>query len=114
MALHWSEDVAKEYLLKQGYELLAQNYYMRYGEIDLIMKDNEVLVFIEVKQRKSPKYGTAAEMISHAKFQRMQNTALDYMQKEFNRDDMFMRFDAILLDGDRSDYRLEHIQNISL
>lgn len=114
MALHWSEDVAKEYLLKQGYELLAQNYYMRGGEIDLIMKDNEVLVFVEVKQRKSQRYGTATEMINYAKFQRMQNTALDYMQKEFKRDDMFMRFDAVLLHGGQSDYRLEHIQNISL
>jgi len=114
MALHWSEDVAKDYLLKRGYELLAQNYYMRGGEIDLIMKDNEVLVFVEVKQRKSLKYGTPAEMINYLKFQRMQNTALDFMQNEFNRDDLFMRFDAVLLVGGQSDYRLEHIRNISL
>ncbi len=114
MAKHWSEDIAKDYLLEQNYILLAQNYYVRGGEIDLIMKDQEVLVFVEVKQRKSLKYGSPAEMINYAKLQRMQNVALDYMQKEFSRDDMFMRFDAVLLLGREKDYRLEHIQNISL
>ncbi len=114
MAKHWSEDIAKEYLLELGYKFLAQNYYIRAAEVDLIMKDNEVLVFVEVKQRKTINYGKPAEMINMAKLERMQKVALDFMLKEFNRDDLFMRFDAVLLVGAKDDYKLEHIQNISL
>lgn len=114
MAKHWSEDIAKDYLLELGYKLLAQNYHMRGGEIDLIMQDDEVLVFVEVKQRQYVYYGRPIEMITDAKLQRMQNTALKFMQEKYNRDDLFMRFDAVLLLGSKDDYRLEHIQNISL
>ncbi len=114
MARHWSENIAKDYLLGLGYKLLAQNYYIRAAEIDLIMLDNEVLVFIEVKQRKSDSFGLPAEMINEKKLERMQDAALDFMQKQFKRDDLVMRFDAVLILGGEDDYGLEHIQSISL
>ena len=114
MARHWSEDVAKDYLLGLGYKLLAQNYHMRGAEIDLVMRDKDCLVFVEVKQRKTAKFGSPAEMINQKKLERIQNAALDFMQKRFKRDDLVVRFDAVLILGSEDGYGLEHIQNISL
>ena len=52
-----NENAAAEYLKQQGYEILAQNFYTRMGEIDLIARDDEYLVFVEVKYRRSASAG---------------------------------------------------------
>ena len=109
---HWAEEIAKTYLEGKGYQTLAENYTMRGGEIDLILRDRETIVFAEVRQRKTDAYGSAAASISAAKLARLQRTALHYLVATVGRDDVPLRFDAVLLTGVRENYRLEHLENI--
>lgn len=112
MPRHWSETVATNHLLKQGFKLLAENYTVRGGEIDLIMQCGEAVVFVEVRQRKSARYGSAAASISPQKIARLRRTALHYLVTAFERDDLPVRFDAILVKGTQESFRLEHLENI--
>ena len=109
---HWAETIAKRHLLLQGYALLAENYSIRGGEIDLIMQDRETIVFVEVRQRAKDTHGTAAESITSYKIQRLQKTALSFLIERYQRDDVLVRFDAVLILGNEKKYRLEHLENI--
>ena len=109
---HWAEDAAKTYLLAQGYRILAENYTVRGAEIDLIAQRDGVIVIAEVKQRRSERFGTPAEMISHKKLARLQGAALHFIAAEFDRDDLPLRFDALLFLGTEADYKLTHLQGI--
>ncbi len=112
MPRHWSEETAKRYLEQLGYRTLAQNYTIRGGELDLICQDGAVLVFVEVKQRRSERYGSAAEAIQPWKIQRLRRTALHYLLTAYSRDDLPLRFDAVLISGSKERHKLEHLKNI--
>jgi putative endonuclease len=92
-----AEDAAYHYLLAQGLTLLERNYSTRYGEIDLIMLHDQVLVFIEVRYRKSAQYGGAAASISRNKQRHIRNTAAAYLQKQGNH--YPARFDVCAIHG---------------
>lgn len=113
MARHWAEELAKDYLTAQGYRCLAENYTVRGAELDLVMMDQEVIVMVEVRQRKSSQFGSAAESISAVKLRRMRHAALHYLLKHYQRDDVPVRFDAVLISGTQQKNRLEHLQNIT-
>ena len=113
MSRNWSETVAKTYLLEQGYTLLAENYTIRGGEIDLVMQQGELIVFVEVRQRRSAYYGSAAASITPKKVQRLRKVALHYLVTTFERDDLPVRFDAVLLAGTKEKFDLEHLENIT-
>ena len=74
------EHQAQIYLCKQGLKLIEKNYRCRYGEIDLIMRDDCILVFIEVRYRASQQQGHAAESINLNKQQKIITTAEYYLQ----------------------------------
>lgn len=101
------EDLAAEYLCSIGYEILVRNYFSRFGEIDIIAKDGEYTVFVEVKFRRQSEFGHPIETITKSKQKKLMKTALVYMQ-EHGED--FYRFDAIVILDDK----LEHIKNIEL
>lgn len=109
---HWAEAEAKDYLLAHGYRILAENYTVRGAEIDLVAEKDGVIVITEVKQRRGERYGTPAEMISEGKLTRLREAALHYVSAHFGRDDLPLRFDAVLVSGDRADYRLEHLEGV--
>jgi len=109
---HWAEEEAKSYLLAHGYRILAENYTVRGAEVDLIAEKDSVIVFIEVKQRRSGRYGTPAEMITAKKLARLRGAASLFVAETFGRDDLPLRFDALLVTGDRTRYRLEHLEGI--
>lgn len=62
-----AEQLALNYLQQQGLTLITQNYHSRRGEIDLIMLDENTLVFVEVRYRKSAAYGSALESVNSQK-----------------------------------------------
>lgn len=74
-----AERWAARYLQQQGLILVTQNYRCRAGEIDLIMRDGEVLVFVEVRLRSNPSFGGAAASIDTRKQQRIIKTAQHYL-----------------------------------
>ncbi len=109
---HWAEDEAKTYLLGRGYRILAENYTVRGAELDLVAQLGETVVVIEVKQRRSVRFGTPAESISAKKLARLQTAALLYVSERFGRDDVPLRFDALLFLGDREGHTLTHLEGI--
>jgi putative endonuclease len=62
-----AEDAALAYLQQRGLILRARNYRSRFGEIDLVLDDRGTLVFVEVRKRSNPRYGSAADSITAAK-----------------------------------------------
>lgn len=109
---HWAEESARNFLVSLGYELLAENYTLPGGEIDLVMRDGEQTVFVEVKQRRGRGYGAPGEMVDRRKLSRLRRTATLYLLKTFGRDDLPARFDAVLVEGERDRHQLEHLMGI--
>lgn len=92
------EDLATDALRGLGYAILARRYRTRYGEIDIIAKDQGTLVFVEVKARRTARFGTAAESVTGWKQRRIAAMALDYLGRA-NRPDAPCRFDVVAIDG---------------
>lgn len=90
-----AEQIAVDYLQSQGLILVQQNFYSRFGEIDIIMRDHDTLVFIEVKKRVAG-IDVALESITWAKQQKLVRAAKYYLAK-INRD-VACRFDAVAID----------------
>ena len=92
-----AENRACDYLTGQGLQLIERNFHSRRGELDLIMRDGEVWVFVEVRQRSSRRYGSAAETVSYRKQTRLLHAASYYLQSR--RIEAPCRFDVIAIDG---------------
>lgn len=88
------EHLAGEYLEQQGYCILEYNYRYRRGEIDIIAKDGEYLVFCEVKYRKDSSAGDPLEAVDFKKQQVISKCALYYMTTH-HLDHMSCRFDVV-------------------
>jgi len=103
-----AERHALAYLMQQGLKLVETNYRSRFGEIDLIMRDGEVLVFAEVRMRKNNDFGGARASITVAKQTKLIKTANQYLAKIARPPPC--RFDAVLL-GDANSGTIEWIKN---
>lgn len=88
------------YLQANGLCLVQRNYRIRSGEIDLIMRDDQVLVFVEVRYRKTQRYGGALQSIDPRKQARIIRTAQHYLQ--YRAPNAPVRFDVIAVEGDNS------------
>ncbi len=93
-----AEQDACAYLQKNGLILLEKNFLTRAGEVDLIMQDDSMLVFIEVRYRKNTDFGGAAASVTLSKQRRIIKAALAYQQKYAPQSSM--RFDVIAIEGD--------------
>lgn len=100
------EAQAAEYIGSLGCTVLARNYYIRGGEVDIIFDDDGCTVFCEVKTRGQSRFGTPAESVDRRKIQRICKAALDYASKNKNVDEKY-RFDIIEVDNGR----INHIRN---
>lgn len=106
-----AEQTALAFLTSRGLKLLAQNYRTKTGEIDIIMLDSDTLVFVEVRYRKSNRYGSGAESVTLAKRRRIINTARHFLMKK-KYGDMRCRFDVISASGQPDDgMKLDWVQN---
>lgn len=90
-----AEQIASLYLQAQGLTLITSNYRSRFGEIDLIMREGQTLVFIEVRLRKNKTFGGAEASITPSKQHKTVITAEYYLQQQGAQ---ACRFDAILMD----------------
>lgn len=100
------ERLAETYLKRHQLQPVARNHRCRQGEIDLIMRDGGVLVFIEVRYRRSDRFGTAAETVDRRKQQRLAAAASHYLQGHPSV--LPCRFDVVAISGDD---RIEWIKN---
>ena len=94
-----AEDAARRYLEGRGLSCLDRNYRSRAGEIDLVMREEDTIVFVEVRYRKSDAFGTGAESVTRSKQRRIINTALRYLQAKPRLEDKPCRFDVVSISG---------------
>lgn len=102
------EKMALALLEEQGYLILEKNYRNCYGEIDIIAKENETIVFVEVKYRSSGSYGDALEAVDWRKQKRICRSALYYCSKVLKSLELSCRFDVIAIYGGQ---KAVHIRN---
>jgi putative endonuclease len=88
------ENIACRELRRRGYEIIARRYRTRAGEIDIVARDGDTLVFVEVKTRHSHEFGTPAEAITRAKQRKLGLMAADYLARH-SWDAMPCRFDVV-------------------
>lgn len=93
------ENKASAYLKKQGFEILERNYKNAFGEIDIIAKDGEYTVFVEVKTRTSEQFGTPAEAVNDKKRQKYFRIAEAYLNFK-GLCDVPCRFDVVEVEND--------------
>jgi putative endonuclease len=91
----WAETIACQYLENQQLTCVLRNYRCRYGEIDLIMRDNAILVFVEVRYRRQTSYGTPMETIQYYKQQKIYRAATHYLINTAQYDKVSSRFDVV-------------------
>lgn len=91
----YGEAQALVFVQTQGLQLLAQNWHSRYGEIDLILQQQQTLIFAEVKLRQSNAYGGAVAAVTPAKQRKIIATAHDFLQQHPQYDAFDCRFDVL-------------------
>jgi putative endonuclease len=92
-----AEEQARRYLQDQGMQWLDSNFRSKRGEIDLIMRDRETLVFVEVRYRKTDDFGSAAESVNRDKQTKLIAAAQRYLQE--THADLPCRFDVVGITG---------------
>jgi len=101
--------MAEQFLRRSAYTIVARNYRCRAGEIDLVALDGRVLVFVEVRSRSGPEFGTPLESVDFRKRSRLARVARQFLAERgwYDRD---ARFDVIGIRFDDDPPRVEHVQ----
>jgi len=107
-----AEDRALAHLLALGHDLLARNYRIPGGEIDLITRVGGVIVFTEVKQRRTAHYGSPLESVTPRKLALLRRAAVHYLSAVHGHDDLACRFDVIGILGSEAGGELTHLENV--
>jgi putative endonuclease len=94
----WGENLAAAFLIKKGYQLLAKNWRTRFGEVDLVMRQGETNVFVEVKTRRGLGFGYPEDALSAAKLEKLECACEDYLASHNLANDW--RLDCLAIIGD--------------
>jgi putative endonuclease len=100
----WGEELAACYLRDKGYQIVFRNFYSKYGELDIVAKKNNSLIFVEVKTRTQDYYGIPAEAVDARKRRHMTYAANFFIQR-FGFQNVDPRFDVI-------EINLNHLENV--
>lgn len=106
----YSESLAVTHLKKMGYQILETNYRIRQGEVDIIAWEAETLVFVEVKARRSSRFGSPKAAVTVAKQRRIAMTALFYL-KQSRKTGTRIRFDVVSIDTTSGRTEIEVVKN---
>jgi putative endonuclease len=106
----WGETRAADFLDSQGYQIVERNWRCEYGEIDLIARQDAVLVFIEVKARSSKQFGYPEEAVIPAKQLHLIEAAQTYLQAHPEQDGDW-RIDVIAVQRAADGCQIHHIEN---
>lgn len=107
---NWGEQAAVEYLEKQGYVILTRNFRTGHGEVDIIARQENVLVFVEVKARSSNRYGFPEHSVTPRKRMHILSAAEKYVldHPEFQT----WRVDVIAVEGETGKVNITHFENV--
>ena len=107
-----AEIMACQFLCDKGLKLVTKNYHCRYGEIDLIMQQEQTIVFVEVRSRKLNNLVDSASSVNWSKQQKLQRTAENYLQKNNVHSSIPARFDVIAVTHNpNQEIKIDWIQN---
>jgi len=106
------EKLAGDFLTKQGYEIIETNYRCKEGEVDIIAKDGQFLVFVEVRAKNSRSFGSPEESVTTTKKEHLKNVAARYRESHSNLPQQW-RIDFVAVELDRAGRprRIEVIKN---
>lgn len=104
------EQLAARHLKRLGYRIVCRNYRCPLGEIDIIARHRGVLVFVEVKSRRSEAFGSPKLAVTPAKQHKLSQVAWHYLQKN-NLTEINARFDVVTISGTKSSPHFEVIEN---
>lgn len=106
------EKLARDFLKKKGHKIVESNFHCRWGEIDIITKQKDFLVFVEVRARTNRNFGTPEESITSGKKRRVKTAALRYLQ-QLDKPPKQWRIDVIVMEINEAGkaIRTEHIEN---
>jgi len=111
------EEIAAEFLRKKGFKILEQNFNTRYGELDLICVDKNILVFTEVKLKVGEQFGTPEEMVNRRKLYQIEQTAQSFLLQnpEYKSRYASYRIDVVAVVVEKSGLveRIDHYENVS-
>ena len=106
----WGEQAAAEYLEKQGYIILERNFRSAHGEVDIIARQENILVFVEVKARSSNRYGMPEYSVTPKKRMHIMSAAQEYIlaHPELST----WRMDVIAVEGETGETKIVHFENV--
>ncbi|MFC1811192.1 YraN family protein [Thermodesulfobacteriota bacterium] len=105
-----SESMAVMHLKKNGYKILERNFRTKLGEIDIIAKDKGTLVFVEVKAKRSDRFGNPKEAVTPKKQRKISKVALQYL-KATNQNHVKARFDVVAISLTQDNSIIEIVKN---
>ena len=108
------EEIAADYLIKKGYEIIDANAHQRWGELDLIAKDpktNEI-VFVEVKLRKGSSYGHPEEGVGPGKLRNLITAAERWMMRQ--KQEIGWRIDVVGIQVMGGQMQIDHLENVTM
>jgi len=109
----WAESLAEDFLRRKGYQLIARHFTSRWGELDLVVQDGEMIVAVEVRLRRSDKFGSAAESIGVKKLTALRLATEDFLvQREWT--DRPVRIDVVAIDETAGEHqaKITHLENV--
>lgn len=106
-----AESYAREWLEARGLRHVESNYHCRLGEIDLVMREKDVLVFVEVRLRKHNRYGGAAASVDSTKQRKLLNTARHYISARRVSARQTCRFDVLAVEPGSDGWEIDWLQN---
>lgn len=106
-----AENLACDYLQQQGLILLARNFRSRYGEIDLILREGNTIVFTEVRARKKNNLVDSLQSVNASKQKKLIKTALYYLQTNSKLMDYPARFDVIAITNSHAESQINWIKD---
>lgn len=102
----WGEEIATEYLVTKGYDIVERNWRLEHLEIDIIARHKQRFAFVEVKTRTNMDDADPAKIITKRKLQNLVRSATAYMKNFSHNFDV--QFDIIIISGTRDNFKLEH------
>jgi putative endonuclease len=108
----FGERLARRHIEANGYTVVAERYRCLFGEVDLVARHGDALVFVEVKTRMSRSHGTALESVTPAKLRSFVKAAQHYLQRHPHDGDLRLDLIAIDLRGDGRLVGMEHIEGL--
>jgi putative endonuclease len=104
------EDTAVQFLEGKGYEIVARNYRIKRQEIDIVAKDKETYIFVEVKSRSSSDFGFPEDFVSVQQEGRIRNAATHFLAEE-KIDAKHIRFDVVSILVHEHEIEIEHFED---